>query len=310
MPLSRIAIASADICSSATVAAGVGVDHPVDLAVGQLAAVALGEDDLDGVVLMHVLPPTGTLTEPAQHERAPALRLAGERQVGEGRPAAQPRDSASSIRASGAPRQKCTPAPKARCGLGSRSTSKLVGAGRRPPGRGWPRRAARRSSAPARRRRRRPRRPRSRCARRAAGRSRSAASPRPCSGTSAPGRRPRSQHRDQPVAEDVDRRLVAGVEQQHDRRDHLVVGELGRDQVADQVVAQASPALGDQLADQRRRSRSAAATAASTTAGDGSTSYIRTIACDQSRRSWACETRHAEQLGDHQHRQRLGVRRR
>ena len=34
-------------------------------------------------------------------------------------------DSTSSIRASGAPRQKCSPAPKARCGLGSRSGSKV-----------------------------------------------------------------------------------------------------------------------------------------------------------------------------------------
>ena len=53
MPLSRIAIASADICSSATVAAGVGVDDPVDLAVAELAPVALGDDDLDGVVCGH-----------------------------------------------------------------------------------------------------------------------------------------------------------------------------------------------------------------------------------------------------------------
>ena len=50
MPLSRIAIASADICSSATSPRGVGVDHPVDLAVGQRAAVALGDDHLDRVV--------------------------------------------------------------------------------------------------------------------------------------------------------------------------------------------------------------------------------------------------------------------
>ena len=44
-----IAMASADICSSATGPRGVGVDHPVDLASLELTAVALGADQLDGV---------------------------------------------------------------------------------------------------------------------------------------------------------------------------------------------------------------------------------------------------------------------
>ncbi len=47
IPLSRIAMSSADICSSATTAAGVRLDDPVDLGVGQLAAVPFGDDDVD-----------------------------------------------------------------------------------------------------------------------------------------------------------------------------------------------------------------------------------------------------------------------
>ena len=56
------------------------------------------------------------------------------------------------------------------------------------------------------------------------------------------------EQRDQPVAEHVDRRLVAGVEQQDRRGEHLVVGEpvvalLGPQQVAQQVVAEVAAAL-------------------------------------------------------------------
>ncbi len=93
-----------------------------------------------------------------------------------------------------------------------------------------------------------------------------------------------AQHGDQPVAEHVDRRLVAGVEQQYDGRDHLVLAEVGGGQVADQVL----PRLARRSAT-RSRTRSAnsaaAATAASTTSRAGATSYIRTIACDQRRSS-------------------------
>ena len=107
-------------------AARVGVDHPVDLAVAQLAAVALGEDDLDGVVGGMVC---SCMASSHGHRcGSPAARTCP------GSPARRPApgrgtasnsavsDSTSSIRASGAPRQKCTPTPKARCGLGSRST--------------------------------------------------------------------------------------------------------------------------------------------------------------------------------------------
>ena len=49
IPLSRTAIASALICSSRHDPAGVRVDHPADLLVGELVAVPLAGDDVDGI---------------------------------------------------------------------------------------------------------------------------------------------------------------------------------------------------------------------------------------------------------------------
>ena len=69
-----------------------------------------------------------------------------------------------------------------------------------------------------------------------------------------------------------------------DGGDHLVLAELAGRQVADQVVPRAGAPLGDQLAHQlgelrcRRHGRVH-------DLGRGATSYIRTIACDQRRRS-------------------------
>ena len=130
------------------------------------------------------------------------------------------------MRASGAPRQKCTPAPNARCGLGSRSGRKVSGVvedGRVAVGGAEQRRdllAGLDGDVAD------PRPARSRCARTAGARSRSGASPPRSVGTwlrRRPGAGP--QHRDQAVAEHVDRRLVAGVEQQHGGGDDLVLAE-------------------------------------------------------------------------------------
>ena len=103
-----------------------------------------------------------------------------------------------------------------------------------------------------------------------------------------PGSQAAPEHRGEPVAEDVDRGLVTGVEQEYDGGDDLVLGEpaLGGRAAATRSLIRSS-AGSSRRAATSSRTRSAksvaAATAASTTAGGGDTSYIRTIACDQSR---------------------------
>ena len=145
------------------------------------------------------------------------------------------------------PGRSARPTPNARCGLGSRSTSNASGRRTR-PGRGWPRRAAPRSSGPAR-----PTTPPTStgCGRGALEQLQRGVEAQHLldrqAPASSPGRSPRAQHRDQPVAEDVDRRLVAGVEQQHDGRDQLVVGEA---RSATRSVIRSSRGCGAPLADQ------------------------------------------------------------
>ena len=159
-------------------------------------------------------------------------------------------------------------------GWGRGPDAKVSGVRRTRPGRGSPPRAAPRSSDRARRSRRRPR-PRSVAVR---SKSCSAESNRSISSTHGrrPGpaagpRRPARSMRHQAVAEHVDRRLVPGVEQQHRRGDHLVLGEPRRRRPAPRpgretrssrgAAARAVPARGS-----CPRTRSAAVTAASTTA--------------------------------------------
>ena len=173
--------------------ARVGVDHPVDLRVGELSSVALADDHLDRTErLCHLRPPcpTGTLWNP-RSTKVP--RLSGSPASARSGYVANraPSDSTSSIRASGAPRQKCTPTPNATWLLGVAVDPELVGrledrrvAVGRAQQHGDP--LAGLDDDVAQRRR-----PRSRCARRAAAPSRSGASPRRRPRTSGPGRSPR-----------------------------------------------------------------------------------------------------------------------
>ena len=175
------------------------------------------------------------------------------------RSSSAPNDACSSTRASGAPMQKWTPAPKEMCGLSVRPTSRVSGVGehrRVAVGRAEQRGdlLARGDGDPAdldvlgggaleqlqrrveahelldRRRQQRPVR----------------AQPLQLVGV--------RQQREQAVAADVDRRLVAGVEQQDAGGDQLVLGQpvaLGvahLHQVGEQVVARGGAPLGGQLA--------------------------------------------------------------
>ena len=201
---------------------------------------------------------TGTRAVAAQHERAARLGLAGQPQAGE---RGEQRGHATRPAPSGPAAHRgrsARPTPKARWGWGRgrrRNSSGVVEDGGVAVGRAEQHGdlLALLDRAP-----RPPRRARSRCARRAAARSRSAASPPRTAATSAAGPQPAPQHRGQPVAEHVDRRLVAGVEQQHRRGDHLVLGQLGGRQVADQVVARAG-ARGRRTSSRTRPAKSAAA---------------------------------------------------
>ena len=152
-----------------------------------------------------------------------------------------------------------------------------------------------------------PRRPRSRSARTAAAPSRSAASPRRWRPGRRPGRSPREQHGDQPVAEDVDRGLVAGVEQQHHGGDHLVLAQVGGRQVADQVVTRAAAAARPTSS---RTSSANSPAARPPRPRPRRSAPLRTSArspATSRRRSARSAGRDAEELRDHQDRQRLGV---
>ena len=104
---------------------------------------------------------------------------------------------------------------------------------------------------------------------------------------------------------------MTGVEQQDRRGEHLVVGEpvvavLGPEQVAEQVVAQVASALARSARAGSRRTPTLATRAASCDLGGDDGSYIRTMACDHVAQLGEVGRRRAEQLGDDEHRQRLG----
>ena len=301
-------------------APGVGVDDPVDLAVARARARrawrrsprrrrACSSATLSVAgLLLH--PDTGTDGSRAARtcpgaRGSPASRRPGNRSN------SAVSDSASSIRASGAPRQKCTPTPKARCGLGSRSTSNASGVGE-----------DRRVAVGRAEQRgdllagldddvRRPRPARSRCARTAAAPSRSAASPRP-------GRAPRrppaaaaraSSSATSPLPKTLTDASWPALSSSTTAAttSSSVSPSVARTQVGDQVVAGSArrsatssrtrPA--NSLAARDRRVDDLAATApARTSARSPATS---------ARSDGRVDDGHPEQLGDDQHRQRLGV---
>ena len=151
-------------------------------------------------------------------------------------------------------------------------------------------------------------RPRWRCARTAGARSRSAASPRPRPRTSGPGRSPRRSIAARPLpktltdaswpalSSSTTEATISSSESSVVARSLIrsSAGRARRSATSSRTRPAKSPA-----ARHRRRRRPL---------GTASTSYIRTIACDQSPQIVRVRRGHAEQLGDHQHGQRLGVR--
>ena len=118
MPRSRIAMASADICSSATSPPGVRVDHPVDLRVGQHAAVPLGADDVDRRERLPtgpsrpvpVRPPVAALRLPPRRSHGadgPGPEVARRRPRRPGASAPGPRRTASATSSRSAPPPGC-----------------------------------------------------------------------------------------------------------------------------------------------------------------------------------------------------------
>ena len=136
---------------------------------------------------------------------------------------------------------------------------------RRPPGRGWPRRAARRSSGPASTTTS-PTWTSSVAVRSNSWRAESKRSiSSTVSATSGAGPQPAPQHRDQAVAEHVDRRLVPGVEQQHRRpRPPRPRSARWPTRSRDQVLGRARPALARPARGPAPRSPRRPGTAAST----------------------------------------------
>ena len=175
----------------------------------------------------------------------------------------------------------------------------------------------------ARRHRRRPRarRPPSRSARTAAAASRSGSSPRSRSRRRPARRAARApgpaglgvrEQRHHPVAERVDRRLVARVEQQDRRRHQLVAGQplpvvLGRDQVADQVVAGLAPPARRRAPSCTPRTRPPPSTARPVRCRARAVLVHRDDAGRPRPQQVPVRLGYAEQLGDHGNRQRLGV---
>ena len=192
-------------------------------------------------------------------------------------------DSASSIRASGAPRQKCTPTPNARCGVRVAVDVELVGIGEH--GRVTVGGAEQRRDllplldddvADLTR-------PRWRCARRAAARSRSAASPRRVSADVGPGRRPRRSIAIKPLPKTFTDASWPALSRSTTAATISSSVQLGGHQVGDQVVGRRSPGARPPAPAPGRRSRLPPRPPRRRSAGAGATSYIFTIACDQSR---------------------------
>ena len=121
----------------------------------------------------------------------------------------------------------------------------------------------------------------------------------------------RREERGEPVAEPVDARLVAGVEQQHRGRHQLmgrqpVAAVADRDQVGEQVVARCRKPVLRQGFPTYAANSALATTASASCSGVRLSSYILTIACDHGRSRWRSASGPAEQLGDDEDRQRFG----
>ena len=177
---------------------------------------------------------------------------------------------------------------------------------RTPRGPGWRRRAARRSSGPPRRPLPRPPRPGSRCARRAGARSRSAASPRRSAPASSPGRSPRASSATRPLPKTLTEASCPALS----RSTTAATSSSSESPAASRSVVRSSPgscAAGRGARGPGRRTPPAHGRPRRPRRRRASGSYIRTIACDHATQCRHVGRREADQLGDDQDGQRLGV---